>query len=101
MSKKILSVGFELASGSVEYCKFDSNKSLLDWDLVLFRPSMRPFYGNSETFQGKSLLSEWGSFRLKEVMEHWRREIKDAVESGKTVFVFMPPFEQVYVHTGK
>ena len=36
-AKKLLSVGFELASKDVQYCNFQSDASLLDWDIVLFK----------------------------------------------------------------
>jgi len=83
-SKKILSVGIELASDDVEECEFDSNTSLLDWDIVLFRPDISAF-SYAEHFQGKPWLPDSSSFQLKERSEHWRREIKDAVQGGKTV----------------
>jgi hypothetical protein len=34
------------------------------------------------------------SFKVKEACEHWRREIKQAFETGKTVVVFMPPVQE-------
>jgi hypothetical protein len=38
---------------------------------------------------------------LKERCEHWRREIKEAVDSGKNVFIFLSAIEEVYVDTGE
>ncbi len=99
--KKIISVEVELASDDVEYCSFNSDSSLLDWDIVLFKPVIYEFANHSDYYQGKPSLSDSNSFRLKERAEHWRREIKDAVESGKTVIVFLAELYEVYIDTGR
>ncbi len=101
MAKKILTVGFQLASDNVEYEEFTSKASLLDWDIVLFRPMIDQFISYSDQYQGKPSLSDSTSFQLKESSEHWRREIKEAVEAGKTVIVYLSPVQQVYIDTGK
>jgi len=103
MSKKrILTVGVELASTDAQYASIRSKTSLLDWDIVLFKPQINDFIGSySDYFQGKPSLSNSVSFQLKECCEHWRREIKQAVESGKTVIAFLPALEEVYVDSGQ
>ncbi|MCA8343903.1 hypothetical protein LGN44_20585 [Burkholderia cepacia] len=102
MAKKILTVGVELASDEVQYEQFTSKVSLLDWDIFIFRPTLddfiRPF---QSTFNGKTSLNETLSFQLKECSEHWRREILQAYEAGKTVIVHLPPLKEVYVDTGE
>lgn len=90
-----------MATDDVEYCDFDSDTSLLDWDIVLFKPAIDEFIDYSSHFQGKPSLSDSSSFRLKERVEHWRREIKDAVESGKTVIVFLADLNLVYIDTDR
>lgn len=101
MSKNILTVGFELASDGSHYEEFRSKVSLLDWDIILFRPLISEFISFSNTFQGKPSLGDTSSFQLKESCEHWRREIKQAVEAGKTVVVFLPSVQEVYIDTGE
>jgi hypothetical protein len=101
-ARKILTVGLELSSGDTKYASFDSRLSLLDWDIILIKPQISEFYAyGDDTYQGKRSLGDSGSFRLKECCEHWRREIKQAVETGKTVIVYLPPLEEVYVDTGQ
>jgi hypothetical protein len=101
MSKKrILTVGLELASSVAENTSFQSKVSLLDWDIVLLKPDISDFISGG-TFQGKPSLYESASFQLKECCEHWRREIKQAVETGKTVIVYLSKLETVYVDTGQ
>lgn len=101
MPKTILTVGFELASDDVSNEEFTSKASLLDWDIVLFKPDIQEFLHSSSRYQGKPSLSDTESFRLKEACEHWRREIKQAYESGKTVIVFLPEVQEVYIDTGE
>lgn len=99
--KKILTIGFELASDEVTHSKFDSDISLLDWDIILFKPVINEFLHGVGTYQGKPSLSDSWSFKLKERVEHWRREINSAVESGKTVIAFLSDLTEVCVDTGK
>lgn len=102
VAKKILSVGFELASNDVKYSDFQAGISLLDWDIVLFKPVISSYITYaSDYYQGKPSLSDSSSFRLKEQCDHWRREIKDAFDSGKTVIVFLSELQEVYVDTGE
>ncbi len=101
MTKKILTVGFELASDDVTYEDFESRGSLLDWDIVMVKPTITGFISYAEQYKGKPSLSDSQSFRLKESCEHWRREIRQAVESGRTVIVFLPQIEEVYIDTGE
>jgi len=37
-AKNILTVGLELASDETHYSSFQSKLSLLDWDIILFKP---------------------------------------------------------------
>ncbi|PMS14449.1 hypothetical protein C0Z18_31635 [Trinickia dabaoshanensis] len=101
-ARKILTIGFELASDDSEYASFDSKLSLLDWDIILVKPKLGDFYAYSDDYyQGKRSLSDSSSFRLKESSEHWRREIKQAVDAGKTVIVYLAPLQEVYIDTGQ
>ena len=101
-TRKILTVGFKLASSDTHYASFQSKMSLLDWDIVLFTPSITDFISSyGDQFQGKLSLSDSASFQLKECCEHWRREIKNAVEAGKTVIIYLSPLLEVYVDTGQ
>src|SRR3546814_15645959 len=83
MSRRILTVGFELASPEIESTQFRSKVSLLDWDIVLFRPDIYEFVSHNDQFQGKPSLSDSVSFRLKECCEHWRRERSEGSRVGK------------------
>ena len=100
--KTILTVGCEIPGGLGEFVEFNSKTSLLDADFVLFRPTL----GNSilsyrTLFQGKPSLSDTSSFQLQEAITHWRRELSDFLNAGKTVFMIMSDREEVYVGTGE
>lgn len=100
--KKILTIGFELADESAEYSSFDNDISLLDWDIVLVRPDIFSYISRKEsTFQGNPCLSDNDSFKLKAQSEHWRREIKTAVEHGKLVIVYLCDKTPVSIATGE
>ncbi|ELX09962.1 hypothetical protein Jab_2c20460 [Janthinobacterium sp. HH01] len=101
MSKKILTVGLDLASDNAVMEAFESKASLLDWDLILFRPDIPDGIYSSDYYKGKPSLGDSASFLLKEKCEHWRREIKQAVDSGKNVFIFLSAIKEVYVDTGE
>lgn len=100
-ARKILTVGLELASSDTSYAKFRSKTSLLDWDIFLFRPEISEFLHNYyETYQGKPCFNDTASFEAKDCCEHWRREIRQALETGKTAIVFLPSLYEAYVDTG-
>jgi hypothetical protein len=100
--KKILTIGLDLASELTEHADFQSKTSLLDWDIVLFRPDIDGIVNHAtDEYQGKASLSDTSSFRLRENCEHWRREIKQATDTGKTVLVFLAPLQEVYVASGE
>ncbi len=79
---------------------YDSDQTLLDADIIVFQPAIAP-YVSYEGYQGKPLLSESASFRAKEVLAHWRTELKAAFDAGKIVVVFLAKPFQVFAHTGQ
>jgi hypothetical protein len=99
--RKILTVGLELDSPDTHYESFRSKISLLDWDIVLFKPEIEDFIAYGDYFQGKPSLNDTSSFLLKECCEHWRREVKQGVETGKTVIVFLPALREVFIDSGR
>lgn len=101
-NKKILTIGLSLADEHAEFCEFDSDTSLLDWDIILFKPDINEYlYRRESTFEGKPCLSDDQSFKLRAQSEHWRREIKAAIEHGKLVVVFLSELTPLSIATGK
>lgn len=103
MSKKnIISIGFDFPGGSVDYFDFDTDNSLVDYDIIVFSPQL---YGSivfyEKEYQGKPSLSESKSFVLKEKLNHWQRELNEAFNSGKTIFFSLDDLQEFFVDTGK
>ena len=104
MPRKIVSVGLDVPSDDVEIIEFDSDQSLLDADIVLYKPTLddNPFANlGGSTFMGKPSLSESASFRVKERVNHWKSELRAAFDAGKLVMIFLATPNEVYVRTGK
>ena len=100
--KKLLTVNCEVPGGFGEHVSYTSNNSLLDGDVVLLDPNLRnQFSYAQQEYRGRPALSETESFRLKESMAHWRRDTIDTLEAGKTVFVLLTDYQEVYVKTGQ
>jgi hypothetical protein len=101
MTKKIISVGFEIPGNVAEYVSLRSNRSLLDADIVVFKPSMAGVYYTSRYLQGKPRLSEHDSFQVIKDAAHWRSEIQNAFNSGKTILIYLPELVEYFVENGE
>ena len=102
MAKSIVAIGLSLASDSIAHENFNSKVSLLDWDIILFQPNIENFLSYAgDPFEGKPCLNDSNSFALKEQCEHWRREIKEAYEAGKSIVVFLSKLQEVYIANGE
>ena len=101
--KRVITVGCMIPGGFGEFVGLSSQKSLLDADFVVFQPSIGYWeFGLEEgDYQGKSVLSDNGSFKLKEAIAHWRKELDDCLNSGRTVFMIMSDLQEVFVDTGR
>jgi hypothetical protein len=100
--KNILTIGFSVAEEDIGFSEFDSDISLLDWDIVLFKPDINDYLYRAESmFEGKPCLSDDASFKLKAQSEHWRREIKSAVDHGKLVIVYLSELKKLSIATGE
>ena len=100
MKKKIISVGFEIPDYSEYFYNYNSSQSLLDADIVVFKPDFS-CYAVSGTYRGKLTFDENNSFLIKGATERWKSEISTALNEGKTIFVLMREYGEVYVSTGK
>jgi len=100
--KNFISVGFEFPGDCSDYYDFDSENSLLDADIIVFLPTISSFlsYTNSQ-YLGKPSLSESISFTFKERVNHWRSELTEAFNCGKTIFFLLDEFQELFVDTGK
>ena len=58
---KIVTVGLLLASQEVDFVGFQEKRSLLDWNIVIFRPSLDSLWDSYKT-----------SPKAKAACEHWQ-----------------------------
>jgi hypothetical protein len=98
--RTILTVGYEIPGFSDRHLDFASDKSLLDADVILFNPTLSEFY-SSTYFQGKRRIHDDESQSAVDHCKRWKQELLEALKAGKTVIVFLPALEEVYVHLGQ
>ncbi|KKG18177.1 hypothetical protein EO98_19275 [Methanosarcina sp. 2.H.T.1A.6] len=101
MVKKVFSVGYPFPGDVVDTLSLKSTQSLLDADIILFMPTFSDYSNSYQAYNGKPKITESDSQRLIEDLKRWRYELKVAFEHGKTIFIFLAKFEEVYVYTGK
>ena len=100
--KSVVSIGIEIPGSEAKRISLQSKVSLLDYDVIIIDPAIYEFYGYSyDDYQGKPCLDDTNSFRLKEHLEHWRREILEAIRAGKNVFIFLNQEQKVFIATGE
>jgi hypothetical protein len=94
-------VGFGLPGSEFEHVEFDSDQTLLDADIVLFRPTPgRCSFEYNQEYGGKAILSHSPSFSTKGYLDHWRAEIVAEVNVGKLVIVYLSKLDEYYRYTG-
>ncbi len=97
--KRIFCVGFELPGDEFEYVKFGSDRSLLDADIVLFKPDFGEYA--AENYNGGDLFSLTASARVSKNLQHWRSELVSAANAGKVVIVFLVKPKLASIYTGQ
>ncbi len=98
--RTLLSIGYNIPGFSQSYVGFESDRSLLDADIILFQPTLRA-YDSTSYYMGRRRLSDYDSPRAVEHCRRWSQELTEALKAGKTVVVFLPSLEEVYVHLGR
>lgn len=100
MGRHIVSVGIDIPGGEMEGIDLSARHSLLDYDIIVFRPGFPTYYSHDE-YQGKPCLSDSESLNAKEAVAHWRREISAAYQAGKMVVVLLEAPKAIFVATGE
>jgi hypothetical protein len=95
-------VGLQLPSDDIEYIDFYSNRSALDADILVFAPDITGYrtYYDSPAYEGKPALDDAYSAKLPQACDHWSHEIKTAFDNGKTTFLYLSEFQEVYIASG-
>lgn len=98
--KKIFTIGFELPEGDFQNIPFDSNQSLLDADIILYKVGFGDHYTN-EYYQGEPLFDKYESVRVANNLQHWRAELVTATNAAKLVIVFLAKPSNYFRYTGE
>lgn len=98
---RIFSINCLIPGGLGEYVDLVSDRSLLDADVIIFCPGLPSDGYTHKEYQGKTVLSESTSFSAQRVVSHWNSELREAVETGKTVVCFLEKPTEVFVYTGE
>lgn len=97
----ICCVGIDFPGEEFQYVSFHSGASLFDADIVLFQPNLdfETKLGAS-TYKGLPNLSDESSVKNRSSLLHWKRELSEALENEKTIFVFLRKPVEVFAATG-
>lgn len=77
-----------LIPGHGDFLEYEDGKSLQDYDIVLFDPSF-PYYPHDSFTDGSTALSVTSGKEILTNVRHWKHEISNAINDGKTVFVIV------------
>jgi len=97
--RRILSIEYDIPGYSESYERYSSNKSLLDFDLVIFRPCMDSY--SYEYYDGKPSYDESSSRHFREAETHWNNEVKEFLNSGKNLIVILDKIDSFFIKTGQ
>jgi len=99
MNKKIVTIGYEIPGRGDSLVDYFVKDSLMDADIVLFNPCF-PRGSVEDYCQGKPSYYESGSFEYKEQVKHWKKELSNFLESGKSIFLLLAEKDTFYLRTG-
>ena len=98
---KILSIGTKFHHEDVAHDDFGSGTSLLDYDLLIFDPSVLIdeywSHGKINTFTGYPVIDDRNSVRLKTDIRRRQSEMYEMLKQGRTIFVFTPPPQRCHI----
>src|SRR4051794_23778860 len=89
MTRRVISVEYQIPGFSKDYYEYGSDQSLLDADVVVFKPEK--FYSPSDG--GKPSYDDGKSFAIQKSAKHWQAELSVALEYGKTVFLLLAKYQ--------
>lgn len=77
-----------------------SDRSMLDADIILIRPSFSEFASDGY-FQGDKSLNDNDSFRIQNAYKSWSDRITKALNAGALIVYMLPPKERISIDTGE
>ncbi len=107
--KEYKGIGFSIPSENDDYVALDSFTSLADSDIAIFCPDLSTTsyttydsgsYHSSGEYEGKKLFNKESSASIIDHSKHWRKELINFVETGRTLFVILQQKFDFYIYTG-
>jgi hypothetical protein len=92
---KILSVGYRVYGDGAKNVDLGSQHSLLDAEIVVFRPGFYYNRENQRSLKNLPWLDPETSFRLTQQVQHWHSELQAAMNAGVFVVVLLAQPEVV------
>ena len=102
--KEFITIGLFIPTIDESFVNFSDNHSLSDADIVIMSLSLEDLnlnYHSDGNYQGKPNINLNYSAKLKQYTEHWKKELKAYLKSGKTLFISLSQKEELYVDTGQ
>lgn len=96
--KTIVTVN-SLIPGVQNYCDYGSGESLQDYDIIFFNPEF-PYYERFEFTDGDSAISKVAGKKVCASLNHWKNELTNALEEGKTIYFLLAQKEEDKYITG-
>lgn len=87
---------------NIDLISFGSYVSLLDYDIVIINlGGITLEYASEKNYAGKRLLTKNDSFTFEADFKRRKKEIKDLLALGKTIYVTLPLEAGYYIYTGE
>ncbi|MFA6977889.1 MAG: hypothetical protein WC209_01095 [Ignavibacteriaceae bacterium] len=103
--ESIVGINFTFPTNDDDFLKLDSFGSLSEIDIAIILLSFSDCNydqdSSTPSYNGKKLLNHTSSTELSEHIDHWKREISNYLQNGKTLIVLLTQQENLYFHTGK
>ncbi len=97
MQKTLFTIDYIIPGHNDKFKDFEKVVSLKDADLILFHPPIFSSYGSVGTRSDKKYYMQYDNFNsLKKAYELWSKELREAFENGKNIFVILGEKEVLY-----
>lgn len=97
MGKDIVTIGVDVPGQ--KYHGLGEKLSLQDYELAVFEPTM-PNYDWDSFTDGTSAISAYDGKEFMDDVAHWKTELSNALNDGKTIYLFLPDKTTFSVKTG-
>lgn len=95
-------VGANLPCENLDIVELDKRQSLLEYDLVVFRPTVSAFaFEFNNQYQGRPIFTEEDSANIYDASRHWNKQINELLSIGRTVVVMLPEKRDYFRYTGE